>query len=111
MTISCHYCGTVENLKAYVCGGHCPREQEHNTSICMTCFCRNGNVPIQEWEKKWDTLTYNWKPKLKEFDQEKTWKAIVSYYVDKKGYPLEKAEEIAKQKIQEQIELRKLVPK
>lgn len=106
MTQQCHWCGTVENLKSRVCNGDtCGRGQDHGTSICKSCYSVLPDA-LPKMIAEWDKLTYHWKPKLKEFDQEATWKKIVSYYVDKKGYTLEKAEEIAKQKIQEQKALR-----
>lgn len=110
MTIQCHWCGTVENLKATVCEGHCPREQQHNTSVCKNCYLSKIPDAAQTIYDNWDKTTYHYKTKLKEFDPTKMYSDIVHYYVDKKGYPLAKAEEIAKQKIREQQQVRGLIP-
>ena len=106
MTQQCHWCGTVENLKSRVCNGDtCGRGQEHGTSICRDCYVRTTDFNKNLYDT-WNDLTYHLKPKLKTFDADKMYSDIVHYYVDKKGYALEKAEEIAKQKIQEQKALR-----
>lgn len=103
--MKCHWCNNTENLKSTVCQGHCPREQEHGTHICKTCYSKQPDASSKAIEE-WDKTTYNWKPKLKALDADKMHSEIVHYYVDKKGYTLEAAEEIARQKIQEQKDLR-----
>lgn len=103
--MQCHWCDTTENLKSAVCYGHCPREQEHNTHTCKACYSKTPGADAAKIEN-WDKTTYHWKPKLKVLDTDKMYSDIVHYYVDKKGYPLAKAEEIAKQKIQEQKDIR-----
>ena len=109
MVMKCHFCDNTDNLKSAVCQGHCPREQEHGTHICKTCYAKQPDAS-QKAIEEWDKTTYHWKPKYKELDVNKMMYDITHYYVDVLKYPVEKAEEIAKQKIREQQELRGIKP-
>lgn len=47
-------------------------------------------------------------PKLKEFDADETFSKVSRYYVDKKGYTVEQANEVAKAVVQREMERRHL---
>ncbi|MCV0398509.1 MAG: hypothetical protein K5785_00785 [Nitrosarchaeum sp.] len=47
-------------------------------------------------------------PKLKEFDPDETYKRVVTYYIDKKGYTPEQANDVARSVVQREKERRGL---
>lgn len=93
ITIQCHWCGTVENLKSAICNGNCSRKKEHMTSVCKDCYLDAIQDASRIIYDTWDNTTYHYKQKLKNLDTDKMFSEIVHYYVDKKGYTIEKAVE------------------
>jgi hypothetical protein len=109
MNRTCHWCNSCDELKCAWCWGNCDKEKSHSTNICRSCYSKLPNVD-PDIVKNWDKLTWSYKLKEKPFDASATYSYIVKYYMDKKNYSKEHANEVALKSVKDEMIRRGLIP-
>jgi SOS response regulatory protein OraA/RecX len=75
----------------------------NNPTTCYACF----NEIFKNMTYEQIILLYKKFKEKREFDPDKVYKQTVKFYIDKKGYSKEQANEIAKKVVEQQMEKHK----